>query len=49
MLIEIVSFKSQDITPLNFSLWGWMKAAVYKRRVYKRDTTAYGWAGMYNL
>jgi hypothetical protein len=37
MLSEIVSFKSLDITPLHFILWGWMKSAVYERRVDTRD------------
>jgi len=35
MVAEIKLFESQDLTPLGFSLWGWMKIEGYKR---KQDT-----------
>jgi hypothetical protein len=34
---EIELFESTDPTPLDFSLWGWMKSGVYKLKVDTRD------------
>jgi len=30
MVTEIELFESPDLTPLDFSLWGWMKSGIYK-------------------
>ena len=30
MVSEIELFESTDLTPLVFSLWGWMKSEIYK-------------------
>ena len=37
MNAEIQLFESADQTPLDFSLWGWMKSGVHKRKVDTRD------------
>ena len=33
MVIERELLVSPDVTPLDFSLWGWKKNEVYKRKV----------------
>jgi hypothetical protein len=30
MVTEIELFETPDLTPLEFSLWGWMKNEIYK-------------------
>jgi hypothetical protein len=37
MVSEIQLFESPDLTPLDFSLWRWMKSEVYKTKVDTRD------------
>ena len=37
MVTERELFESPDLTPLQFSLWGWMKSAVHKRKVNTQD------------
>jgi len=32
-----VATKVPDLTPLDFSLWGWMKSEFYKEKVNTRD------------
>jgi hypothetical protein len=37
MVTETELFESQDIIPLHFCLWGWMKSEAYKRKVDTQD------------
>jgi hypothetical protein len=37
MVTETELFVSSDLTPLEFSLWSWMKSEDYKRKVDKQD------------
>jgi len=37
MVTEREVFESPDLTPFQFSLWGWMKSAVHYSKVDKQD------------
>jgi hypothetical protein len=37
LVTETLLFESTDLTPLDFSLWSWLKGEVYKRKVDTRE------------